>query len=372
MRLDVKRNILLNPGPLTTTDTVKAAMVVPDICPREKSFGELVESLQRDLVRVVRGESRYETVLFGSSGTGALEAVISSVVPNGKKILIVQNGAYGERMTAIARTYYPADDVIVYSIPHGAFPDTAQIGSILESRRDIAYVAVVHHETTTGMLNPARAILSAAHRSGAGVILDAMSSFGAIPIDTRRDDYDFIVSCANKCLQGMPGVSFILCRRDKLAHDGAPSRSFYFDLWSEYDYFRRYRQTRFTPPVQVLYALKKALEEYFEEGPENRYRRYVESWETLVNGLRDMNLRLLLPLEHQSKLLTSVYEPEHRNFSFESLHDYLFERGITIYPGKTGALKTFRIANIGAIDKEDIRYFLQELKAYLVARGIIS
>jgi len=373
VRAEIKRNILLNPGPVTTTSSVKQALVVPDICPREVNFCELVRSVCQDLVRVVCGESSYEAVPFASSGTGAIDACISSVIPENAKILVVDNGAYGERIARISLTYYPKDRVIIHKISHTSRPDMDKLESLLTSHPEIHIVALVHHETTTGMLNPAPAILQIARRHGAGVILDAMSSYAGIPIDVRRDDYDFIVSSSNKCIQGMPGIGFVIGKRDRFLSlkDRLP-KSYYLDLWQQYDFLKRTGQMQFTPPVQVFYALRKALDEFFEETQERRYARYAKSWEVLIGGLKELGFRMLLPQEHHSKILTAVFEPDDPAYSFEDMHDYLLERGITIYPGKTGAFKTFRIANIGAIDQNDIALFLNELRTYLKERRLLG
>lgn len=367
----VKRNVLLNPGPATTTDSVKYAQVVPDICPREKEFGTLIQDIREKLVQVVNGQDRYTAILFASSGTGTMEACISSAVPDQKKIFIVNNGAYGRRMFEIAERFYPKEQIVTYEIPFGDYPDIRVIEDRIKKDGDIAVIAVVHHETTTGMLNPVEEINRIAHAHSIHIIVDTISSYAGIPIDLQKDDYDFIISSANKCIQGMAGIAFVICKKDVLEKTkDYQKRSFYFNLWQQYYFFETKGQMQFTPPVQVAYALNRALDEYFQETGEHRHRRYTESWKTLIEGLRRLNFTFLVPMEQQSRLLTAVLDPTDSNYSFDEMHDYLLERGFTIYPGKGAKKDTFRIANIGAIDKRDIRSFLKALEQYIREKNI--
>ena len=373
MRDSVKRNILLNPGPATTTDTVKYAQVVPDICPREKEFGLLMTDIRKKLVRVIHGEDRYTAIPFTASGTGVVEACISSVLPEGKKIFIINNGAYGKRMIEIARCYYEETKILTYEIPWGDYPNVSEIEHIIEKEKYIGVITVVHHETTTGMLNPVNEINRIAHLNNIDIIVDAMSSYAGIVIDLREDDYDYIISSSNKCIQGMPGIGFVICKKEKLERTkDNPRRNYYFNLWHQYRFFEDKNQMQFTPPVQTAYALNQALNEFFEETGEMRHQRYNESWQTLIEGLENLNLRFLVPDEQQSRLLIAVIEPENENYIFEEMHDYLFRRGFTIYPGKGAEKNTFRIANIGAIDKDDITRFLAALEDYLKSISFIN
>ena len=368
----LKRNILLNPGPATTTDTVKQALVVPDICPREQEFGDLLRAVRRKLVEVVNGSRTHTAVLFGASGTGAVEAVLSSVVGPEDRILIHSNGAYGRRMIDIAKVFLAADQVVVVEQPFGAYPDLARLAEVIDRTPRLTHVALVHHETTTGMLNPADRLVEITRRRGVQLILDAMSSYAGIPIDLQRTPYDFVISSANKCLQGMPGISFVIADRQRLESSaGYPPRNYYFNLWRQHQCLERSGEMQFTPPVQVFYALDRALDEYFEETGAGRHLRYTASWEALVAGLRELHLELLLPLEQHSRILTAVLEPRHPNYSFKTMHDHLYARGFTIYPGKIPGLDTFRLANLGAIDRTDIEAFLEELRTYLDHSGIL-
>lgn len=367
----LKRNVLLNPGPATTTDSVKYAQVVPDICPREREFGNLMEEIRRKLVRVVNGGDAYTAILFAASGTGVVEACMSSVLPEGKKILIVNNGAYGERMIEIAERFYPKNRIIAYTIPYGHYPDVQAVKEIMAKHDDIDVLSAVHHETTTGMLNPVKELNRLAHENGIDTFFDTISSYAGTTIDLQENDYDYIVSSGNKCIQGMAGISFVICKKEKLAKTrDYPKRNYYFNLWQQYDFLETRRQMRFTPPVQTAYALNQALDEFFQETGERRYRRYTESWETLIEGLKRLGFRMLIPVEQQSHLLTAVVEPEDPNYDFEQMHDFLLDRGFTIYPGKISKKNTFRIANIGAIDKTDIEDFLTVLEDYITSHNI--
>ena len=298
----VARKILLNPGPATTTDTVKQAMVVEDICPREKDFGQLLDSVKDDLVKVVHGEGTYIAALFTASGTGGLEAAITSAVPKGKKLLVVENGAYGTRMVRLAETF--GIPVVRYQLPYGEYPDLNEIERLLIENEGISHLAVVHHETTTGMLNPVKEISDLAHATGVEVIVDAMSSFAGIPIDLRQWNAEYLISSSNKCIQGMAGMVFVIFKEELLQKIKETKRSFYFDLYSQYTGFEMTGQMQFTPPVQVAYALRQAIDEYFVETENGRWNRYQENYETLHAGLSKLGFNFLLPDNQQSKILT--------------------------------------------------------------------
>ena len=365
----MKRNILLNPGPATTSQEVKEAQVVPDICPREQEFGDLLDGIRADLVRIVHGEADCVAVLFGGSGTAAMEAVVSSVVPPGGRVLVVENGAYGTRFVEIAERH--GIDVVSSRIPYGEPPDTNALASLLAINQGITHVFVIHHETTTGMLNPVREIAKVARKHGAAVILDAMSSYAGLPIDLRELPVDYLISSSNKCIQGMAGISFVICRRALLTEANNHSRTYYLDLLEQHRYFEKTRQTRFTPPVQTCYALRRAIDEFFAEGEGGRYARYGHNWELLYRGLASLGFRFLLPREWESGILIAVCEPNHAAYNFNDMHDYLYARGFTIYPGKGAQEATFRLSIIGDLGEEDIGAFLGALSDYLRERGVV-
>lgn len=364
----MKRNILLNPGPATTTRSVKEAQVVPDICPREQEFGDLLDGIRRDLVRIVHGEDQFVTILFGGSGTAAMEAVMSSVVPPGGRVLVVENGAYGTRFVEMAERH--RIETVSFRMPYGEPPDLKALDALLSVNQGITHLFVIHHETTTGMLNPVSEIAATAARNGVSVVLDAMSSFAGLPIDLRRLGVDYLISSSNKCIQGMAGLSFVLCRRSLLVASRNHARTYYLDLLEQHLYFEKTRQTRFTPPVQTCYALRRAIDEYFAEGQGGRFARYRANWETLYAGLSNLGFRFLLPRQWESGILVAVREPDHPAYSFEDMHDYLYARGFTIYPGKGAREATFRLSILGDLSTTDVTAFLQALEAYLKERGI--
>jgi 2-aminoethylphosphonate aminotransferase len=366
----VTRKILLNPGPATTTNSVKQAMVVEDICPREKEFGKLLDSVKEDLVKVVHGEDDYTAAIFTASGTGGLEAAITSAVPKGKKILVVDNGAYGARMANIASTF--GIDVVLYKLAYGDYPDVNQIEKLLKEDQNVSHLAIVHHETTTGMLNPVQQICDVSKKYGVEVIVDCMSSYAGIPIDIKKWDAAYLISSSNKCIQGMPGMVFVIFKKQLLEQLKNQKRSFYFDLYSQYVGFEKTGQMQFTPPVQIAYALRQAIDEYFDEGESNRWYRYEENWKTLHSGLKKLGFEFLLPDAYQSKILLAIKEPSGSTYNFDAMHDYLYQRGFTIYPGKGAKEATFRLSVLGDLYKKDIENFLSELKGYLLSARVIS
>lgn len=366
----VKRNILLNPGPATTTDSVKNAMVVPDICPRELEFGELTLSVRDDLIKIARGEKNHTCVLLTSSGTGGVEACLTSVIPNDKKVLIVNNGAYGERMQAICDAYGIGH--IDLNIPAGKPVDLSALDKMLENHQsELSHVAFIHHETTVGILNPLKEICTLAHRYQLENIVDAMSSFAGMDIDVERDQVDYLVSSSNKCIQGMAGISFVIARMSSLKKTSGIKRNFYFNLLANYEYLNKNKQFLFTPPVQTLYALRQAITEFFDEGAENRYSRYALMYEIMKKRVKELGFEFLVEEKHHAKLLTAILDPKSAAYSFNEMHDYLIERGFTIYPGKVGSINTFRLSNIGEIYPTDIEAFLKAFEDYLRLKKII-
>jgi len=303
----MRREILLNPGPATTTDTVKKAQIVPDICPREEEFGDVMQKIRKDLVKIAQGDQKnYTSILFGGSGTAVAETMINSVVPPDKKILIIDNGAYGDRLIKIAKTY--KIDTIELRFEWGDKIDLEKLDSILkEYGNKISCVAAIHHETTTGILNPIEEIGRTAKKHNCVFIVDTISSFAGIPFSIKKCNIDFMASTSNKCIQGMAGIGFVICKKSELIKTKKyPRRSFYLNLFDQYDYFEKNKQMRFTPPVQTIYALRQAIDEFFEEGAENRYKRYHKNWETLVAGMEKLGFeRLLNNNQEESCILTT-------------------------------------------------------------------
>ena len=357
-----KRNILLNPGPATTTHSVKMAQVVPDICPREYEFGDLMEWVSNELTTIVGSTNEYVGILFGGSGTAVVEATLSSVIPHDKKVLIVNNGAYGKRMCQIAEAYI-IDFVEFQSSPIEPI-DMDALENILKEEKELSHLAVIHNETTTGLLNNLDDFGMLAKKYRLELIVDAMSSYAAIPIDMKKQNITYLMASSNKNIQGMAGVGFVIANKKSIEKvKNIKPRNFYLNLYAQYENFIKTHQMRFTPPVQTLYALKQAIVEAKAEGIEARHERYKKSWQTLTDTLKEMDLKYLVEDAYHSKIITSIFIPE--GIDFNNMHDYFFEKGFTIYPGKVADFNTFRIANIGEIDYMDMEDFLTLFKSYI-------
>lgn len=365
--MSVPRKILLNPGPATTTDAVKAALVVSDICPREAEFGDLVVRVRRDLLAVAGADATTHTaVLLAGPGTAAMEAAIGSLVPaKGGRILILDNGAYGERAGQIAAALgVPAH---VWRVPWTTRPEPEEFAAQLDAPGGrFTHAFWVHHETTTGMLNHLEAYGAACRARGVVSIVDAMSSFAGVPLSLRKTPVDFILSSANKCLQGMPGISFVIGSRALLAARIGPGRGYSLDL-VRHEKSLATGQFPFTPPVQVVYALAQALEETLAETVAARAARYQACYEVMLEGMERLGFRALLPQQLHSGLLTAFHTPARAGFTFDRLHDFLYARGITLYPGKLPGTDTFRVANIGALTPADLAAFVAAVEEFLHA-----
>jgi len=360
--MEIKRNILLNPGPATTTDTVKLAQVVPDICPREKEFADMMKSLRADLLRVAHApETKYTAVLFCGSGTINIDICLNSLLPAGKKVLVVNNGAYSSRAVEICQ-YYGLPHIDLRSSVFEQ-PDLDAVAKALDDNPDVALVYTTHHETGTGILNPIREIGAMAHEHGAVFVVDTTSSLGMIPFDMEQDNVDFCMASAQKGLMAMTGLSFIIGNEAEIRRSkDYPKRSYYCNLYLQYDFFERTGEMHFTPPVQTIYATIQALKEYFEVGETAKFARHRRVIEAIHKGLADMGLREVIPLDLQSGLVASVLYPDDPNWDFERVHDYCYERGFTIYPGKISTTNTFRLCALGTIDVPDIEAFFQVLR----------
>lgn len=363
--MNIKRNVLLNPGPATTTDTVKMAQVVPDICPREKEFAGLMKNLRADLLKVVHAPAdQYTSVLFCGSGTINIDVCINSLVPEGKKILVVNNGAYNTRAVEVCEMYHIPHINLKSSVYEQ--PDLKLVEQTLKENPDVAVVYCCHHETGTGVLNPIREIGALAHQYGAIFISDTTSTLGMIPLDVVKDNVDFCMASAQKGLMAMSGLSFIIGKTDIIkASKNYPTRSYYCNLYLQYEFFEKTGEMHFTPPVQTIYATIQALKEYFAEGEEAKFARHRAVYEAIHKGVDELGLKTVIDPKIESGLVVSVLYPTDPNFSFEKVHDYCYERGFTIYPGKISTTNTFRLCALGAINANDIKDFFVVLKEAL-------
>lgn len=366
--INIKRNILLNPGPATTTQTVKEALVVSDICPREKEFGDLVGNIRHNLKKVVCTSNiinDYETILIPGSGTYAVESVLVSAIS--KKILILINGAYGHRMKEICQTYGIESDELIFEFDNPVNVD--QTKKYLEKNyQKYCAVSFIHHETTTGVINSLDNLLEIIHCYNLISIVDCMSSFAGYPIDLEKTPMDFLISSSNKCIQGMAGVGIIIANKKTLENiKNNKKRSYSLDLYSQYACLKFNNQFLFTPPVQILYALNQAVNEFLEEGASNRFKRYHTLYSYLLDGMVELGFKYIVQKEYHSGILTSFYcAKDDMKFNFDKMHDYLYSKGITIYPGKVDKKDIFRLANLGDLKIEDIQFTINEIKNFLV------
>ena len=350
----MRNYLLLTPGPLSTSESVRQAML-QDWCTWDKDYNEgVVTVIREQLLKLVGLDGEYTTVLLQGSGTYAVEATLSCAVRPQDKLLIVANGAYGKRMGDIARRH--GLNHVLVSLKETAPVTPEAVRRALEEHPDISHLAMVHCETTTGILNPVEAVARAIRGRGLTFIVDAMSSFGGIPIDIRKLGIDFLVSSANKCIQGVPGFGFVIARRSSLSRCEGVSRSLSLDLYDQWAEMEKGRgKWRFTSPTHVVRAFFQAVKELEDEGGvEARHDRYRENHAELVEGMRRSGFRTLLPDELQSPIITSFLYPE-EDFDFQKFYEALKERGFVIYPGKISEAPTFRIGNIGDVFPDDFR-----------------
>jgi len=354
--------LLLTPGPLSTTPTVKAVMM-RDWCTWDDDYNNLVQALRTDLVTLATDTPGYTSVLMQGSGTFCVESVIGSVIPDDGKLLVPVNGEYGKRMAEIGRRL--RIETVVHDSGEVDPPDLARLDRTLADDPDITHVAVVHSETTTGMLNPVKEIGRIVKQHNRIYIVDAMSSFGGIPMDMAEIGADFLVSSANKCIQGVPGFGFVIARREvlELCTDRARSLSLdLYDQWHEME--TKNGKWRFTSPTHTVRAFVQALQELRDEGGvDARYARYSENHRVLVEGMNRLGFQCLLTEAYQSPIITSFLNPDQPDYNFKRFYDALKSRGFVIYPGKVSIADTFRIGHIGDVNPDDIRRLLTAIDA---------
>lgn len=357
--------LLFTPGPLTTSLTVKQAML-HDAGSRDPQFIALVRSIRERLLQLggVRRDTGYEAILMQGSGTFGVEAVISSVLPRDGKLLVIINGAYGERTATMAARHNIATTLLRWD--ENQLPDLATIDQALESDPAITHVAVVHCETTAGILNPVARIGEIVKRHGREFIVDAMSSFGAIPLQLAEAGIDYLISSANKCIEGVPGFAFVLARREALLKTAGGARTLSLDLLAQWQGLEKDGQFRFTPPTHALLAFDQALKELEAEGGvSGRGQRYAENHRVLLEGMKALGFRPYLSPEVQSYIITTFHYPTDSGFVFAEFYQRLFDKGFVIYPGKLTKRDCFRIGNIGRIGKNEILGLLAGIRDVL-------
>lgn len=357
---------LLTPGPLTTTDTVKQEMLV-DRCTWDDDYKAVTQKIRRQLLELAHvSEDDYTAVLMQGSGTFGVESVLTSVVGDQDKVLICSNGAYGKRMTDICT--HSRIPFVHYAQDYDKVPDAAHMAQLLAQDSSITHVAMVHSETTSGILNDIQSVGKVVRDAGRTFIVDAMSSFGGVDIPVADWGIDFLVSSANKCIQGVPGFSFILCRRDKLLSSEGKARSLSLDLLDQWKGMEKDGKWRFTSPTHVVLAFSKALDELEAEGGiPARHRRYAENNRLLIEKMRAMGFAPYIDGSRQGPIITTFFYPAGVPFQFSEFYTYIKERGYVLYPGKLTDADTFRVGNIGEIYPEDIEKLASIIAGFLAA-----
>lgn len=364
--------LLLTPGPLSTTATVRAAML-QDSCTWDADYNlGVVEPIRRELVRLATGpeyESDYSAVLLQGSGSYVVESVLGSAIGADECLLIINNGAYGARMGEMARCLGLRHHEL--DCGETTRPEPAAIEAMLVRHPEITHLAMVHCETTTGMLNPLEEVAALCQRCGIRLIVDAMSSFGGIPIDMGRLGIEFLISSANKCIQGVPGFGFVIARRAALAACAGRARSVSLDLHAQWQTMEQQGgKWRFTSPTHTVLAFAQALRELDEEGGiAARHQRYSENQRTLVDGMAALGFVPLLQAKWQSPIITAFYSPAHPDYRFADFYQRLKAQGFVIYPGKVSQADCFRIGNIGDVTPERVRDMLAAMASACYWQG---
>jgi 2-aminoethylphosphonate-pyruvate transaminase len=366
-----KTKLLFTPGPLTTSAGVKGAML-HDAGSRDRDFLRTVREIRERLLAIGGASSPdYECVLMQGSGTFAIESVISSAIPRDGKLLVLVNGAYGRRIAQMARVH--GIETLTLDVAENRKITPEAVAERLAAFRGVTHVAVIHCETTTGILNPVEEIGAAVERAGAVYIVDAMSSFGGIPVDLAAARIDFLISSANKCVEGVPGFGFALARRARLLEAKGRARTLSLDLHAQWAGFEADGQFRFTPPTHVLLAFHRALIELEGEGGvEGRAARYGANHATLMRGMAELGFEAYLAPADQSYIITAFRYPEDPRFRFEEFYSRLSDLGFIIYPGKLSQEACFRIGTIGRLSPHDIDALLDGMRRVLAEMGVAA
>lgn len=365
-----KEKWLFTPGPLTTSHTVKQAQLY-DYASRDTLFINTVAQIRQHLQQLagLTEQATHTAVLMQGSGTFAIESVISSVLGPDDHLLIIINGAYGRRVQKMAEVYHIPFDTLIY--PENTIPDVAELDAYLTAHPEVTLVAVVHCETTTGILNPVEDIAAVVNTHKRQIFVDAMSSFGAVPLDVSEHNITYLVSSANKCIEGVPGFAFVIADIDALQQTEGYARTLSLDLFGQWQGLERNGQFRFTPPVQSIMAFHQALIELDEEGGVNgRAKRYRANNQYLRDGMIKRGFRPYLDVKHQSYIITTFFYPDHPNFDFDRFYQLLSEQGFIIYPGKLTEADCFRLGNIGRLTVQHMDALLTAIDMTLEGLGV--
>ena len=348
----MREPLLLTPGPLTTSLATKMAMLT-DWGSWDGRFNALTADVCHRLLAVIDGGDEFACVPLQGSGTFAVEAAIGTLLPRDGKLLVLVNGAYGQRMARLTAVMGRAVQVLDFGEADAVAP--ARVADALAADAAITHVGVIHCETSTGILNPLQAIADVVELAGRRLIVDAMSGFGALPLSARTLRFDAVIASSNKCLEGVPGMGYVLVRERALAQAEGRAHSLSLDLHDQWRYLQKTGQWRYTPPTHVLAALASALDQYDAEGGQPaRLARYRDNCETLLAGLARLGLRSFLPAAIQAPIIVTVHAPAGPGWNFAAFYERVKARGIVLYPGKLTAVETFRVGCIGAIGRAEI------------------
>ncbi len=360
--------ILLTPGPLTTSAETKAAML-SDWGSWDGAFNALTASVCRDLIAIVNAESDHVCVPLQGSGTFAVEAALGTLVPRRGKVLVPDNGSYCKRIVRILG--YLGREAVILSHSEQQPAEPARIDAALSADPAITHVAQVHCETGTGILNPLAEIAAIVAEHGRGLIVDAMSSYGAIPIDARTIRFDALIAASGKCLEGVPGMGFVIARRSVLERSDGNSGSLAMDLLDQWRYMQTTGQWRFTPPTHVVAALRAAIDQYQGQGGlPARLARYAENCAVLVSGMRALGFKTFLRDAVQAPIIVTFHSPPDPAYDFSEFYRRVRERGFILYPGKLTAVDTFRVGCIGAIGPDALRQAVAAVADTLREMGV--
>lgn len=359
---------LFTPGPINTARRTKEAML-RDMGSRDADFIAMTGRVCERLLAVSGAGEDYVCVPVQGSGTFAVEAAFGTLVPKSGKVLVLVNGVYGRRIARILAV--AGRQFTVLETAETATPAGADVSRALSADPAITHVALVHCETTSGILNPAEEIAAAVAKSGRRLIVDAMSTFGILPLPAKSVAYDALIASSNKCLEGVPGMGFAIVKRDVLAAASGHAHSLALDLFDQWQFLERTAQWRFTPPTHVVAALDAALEAHMAEGGSAaRLARYKRNCEVLVSGMRRLGFRTLIPDRQQAPVIVTFESPADPRFRFETFYEHLRRRGFIIYPGKLTTAETFRVGCIGAIGTEQIEGLLAAVREVIAEMAL--
>lgn len=361
---------LLTPGPLTTSMTVKEAML-HDWGSRDAGFIRLNGEMRSRLVELIAGEGVFTTVPMQGSGTFAVEAMLATFVGPRDKLLILINGAYGKRMAKICDYAKRAYSVLEW--PEDKPVNPQQVADALAKDAAITHVAIVQCETTSGVLNPVAEVAEVVAKAGRRLLVDAMSAFGALPLDSRTIPFDAVAASSNKCIEGVPGLGFVLCREAALQVTKGNAHALVLDLYDQWQVIEATKQYRFTPPIHCIAAFHQALAEHAAEGGvAGRGARYRANCKILVDGMRALGFETLLPDHLQAPIIVTFHMPADPKFNFQLFYDKLRERNYVIYPGKLTVADSFRIGCIGRLGASEMNGAIAAVKAVLAELGVAS